>query len=106
MALSNYEDEVRLSKLASGLGNSLDRPRQSPAFTDAIAEAEENVRTLRARIEALADKLCGSVPEADGRGEAGPSIGVFEMVAEHGRSINRNVGSAREALDRIERCLT
>lgn len=80
-------------------------PRQAPAFTDAIAEAEENVRTLRARIEALADKLCGSVPENDASGGETPPLGIFGTVAEHGRSINRNVGSAREALDRIERCL-
>lgn len=80
-------------------------PRQVPAFTAPIESAEEEVRTLRARIESLADRLCGSVPESDTSGLREVPSGVFDNVAELGRSIGRNVASAREALDRIERAL-
>lgn len=80
-------------------------PRQAPDFTAPVAAAEEEVRVLRARIQSLADKLCGSVPETDPEGLRSVPSGVFETIAEHGRSISRNVSEASEALDRIERAL-
>jgi hypothetical protein len=80
-------------------------PRQVPDFTAPVAAAEEEVRVLRARIETLADRLCGTVPETDSAGLNSVPSGVFEAIAEHGRSISRNVSEACEALDRIERSL-
>lgn len=105
MAFSVYDQAYEKVAAERGASTKAALPRQVPAFTDSLAEADENVRTLRARIEVLADKLCGSVPENDASGEKAPPLGIFETVAEYGRSINRNVATAREALDRIERCL-
>jgi plasmid stabilization system protein ParE len=95
------------SQYASAFNNKpATAPRQSPDFTAPIEQAWEEVRTLQARLDALADRLCGTLPEADAGGDlrSVPS-GVFDIVSERGRSIIGSVANCREALDRIERAL-
>lgn len=101
-----YEDKMSTtgSQYASAT-NKLSPPRSAPSFVAPLEAAEEEVRSLRARICSLSDRLCGSVPEGDASGLHEVPSGVFDAVSEMGRSISRNVSEAREALDRIERAL-
>jgi hypothetical protein len=94
------------SDYATATANKLP-PRQAPAFTEATERAEEEVRVLRARIESLADRLCGMTPETGDASEGLREVpaGVFDTIVSHGRSISQNVSRSREALDRIERSL-
>lgn len=75
MALT-YEDKMTTAgSQYAALNNKALAPRQAPDFTAPIEQAWEEVRTLQARLDSLADRLCGSV------------------------------ANCREALDRIERAL-
>src|SRR5690348_11172544 len=107
MAMTAYEanNEKGISGGILGMTAKGPLPRQAPDFTSPVATAAEEVQMLRIRIEQLADKLCGSVPETDGSGIHSVPSGVFETVMEHGRNISGDVVRARDALDRIERAL-
>ena len=94
------------SMIGSNYGNKPAPPRSAPDFTAQVAGAAEDVHSLRMRIESLADRLCGAVPDgADTPGLSEVPNGVFGAVVEHGRNISTNVSFAREALDSIERHL-
>ena len=96
---------MAMTTVADNYAAKVSTSRQAPSFVAPLEGAEEDVRVLRARIESLADRLCGSVPEADASGLREVPGGVFDAVSEMGRSISRSVASSREALDRIERAL-
>jgi hypothetical protein len=80
-------------------------PRQAPAFTEQLDMANESVELLRVRIEQLADRLCGSMPEDPNSVLSSVPSGVFDRVQHAGRNINENVQRARAAIDRIEAVL-
>ncbi|MDB6035981.1 MAG: hypothetical protein JWM16_6319 [Verrucomicrobiales bacterium] len=95
MAMIAYEANVKAQP-----------PRSAPAFTDPVSDANEQMTTLLTRIEKLADTLCGSTPTGeDANGLRQVSNGVFDQVAEQGRSIISKATAAIECINRIERSL-
>lgn len=82
-----------------------DAPVEDTAFT-AVSAALDRSNLLATRVEALADRLVGSVPQpvnsAEGRSGPGAVLPALRATANQTRSL---VEDALSALDRIERAL-
>lgn len=78
------------------------QPRQNPL--DAAHNTLERARDLVFRIEALADRLVGSVPEASGstKGPACDPTALLDALREHAEVVSDRLTDGIRAIDRIE----
>lgn len=80
-----------------------------PRETSALVSAHDvlsNARDLASRVEALASKLLGPVPEqADNAGIKGGPSGLFGGLKESAENTQRYLDDANAAISRIERAL-
>lgn len=79
----------------------------TPNFVDSVGYADERTDILLKRVAALADRLCGTVPEPVSEKatlQSAPN-GHFESVMATAGRIARKADRAAELLERIERSL-
>lgn len=80
------------------------RPPRLPGPVNDVKDAVERAATLCSRIEALADRLVGSVPESDtASGGMAGSDGLFNELAGKAHYLNGRIADAERALERIEK---
>jgi len=66
----------------------------------------ERARELASVITALADELCGAIPQpASGEKLPPPSNGILAGLADHSKAVNVEIDRANESLSRIRRML-
>jgi hypothetical protein len=66
----------------------------------------ERARELASVITALADELCGAIPQpTSGEKLPPPSNGILAGLADHSKVVNVEIDRANESLSRIRRML-
>lgn len=63
------------------------------------------VSDLVTRVEALAERLCGAVPEGSVQSGISPSNGILEDMRDHAKRVDERLTEAAHALNRIERMI-
>lgn len=83
----------------------VEEPKQT--FSGDVEYAAVLTDELAARIQRLADRLCGSAPSDAGSvvGKPIPPDGIFNAVSDRARAIQYRISDANDCLQRIERAL-
>lgn len=82
----------------------VEEPKQT--FSGDVEYAAVLTDELAARIQRLADRLCGCGPtEAGNIGKPIPPDGIFNAVSDRARAIQYRISDANDCLQRIERAL-
>lgn len=79
-------------------------------FADPLSAAHSNLSDLVARLAAITERLCGSVPEPQQTGEVSQKLaavpnGIFDELTTRGYDMNRKIERGMNMLSRIERAL-
>lgn len=82
--------------------------KENPSCFGVLMTAASEVSSLRARVESLVDRLCGSVPTGEsvsGEGLPSPGMGLLPIADRRCRDVLGDVNAAHAALDRLEKSL-
>lgn len=94
--------------LGKGAGNAVSSIAKTanPNFADTVDFANERVGLLVSRLEQIASRLCGSVPQDAGGAVPQPvPNGLFDGVMSKAASISQMADAGLDMLNRIERSL-
>lgn len=105
-ATSTY-DARRMQKASSVLG-AQSTTLENPSCFGVLATAASEVSSLRARVESMVERLCGSVPTGESACNEGiphPGMGLLPIADSRCRDVLGDVNAAHAALDRLEKSL-
>ena len=74
----------------------------NPSCFGTLEAAQEHAYAARARIERLADRLVGCVPECGDATASSGANGMFDAATQQALNISENMQRINNALDRIE----